>query len=126
MKCLLVLMSAVVLCGVLSGCSDKYESAMEDQIGYMKEMNSILASVKDDASAEAARPRIEAVVEKMNALAERMQKIGKPSKEREAELKKKYEAQLKEVTGELMGNMMKLMSHPELQEAFKGMKKPKL
>lgn len=104
------LAAAVALVVLVSGCKDKYEAAMDELIGYLKEANSVLAGVKDEASVEAAKPKLKKLGEQMTSLGERIKGMEKPSKEREAQLQKKYETEVQNVMKDMMGHMMRLMS----------------
>lgn len=112
----------------LSGCgsSDPHEQAIVEMIDTMEEMSGILATVTDEASAEAAKPKLEAVSKRMQASKDNMEKIGKPDKAKEEALKEKYEERMKEVMGKMMKESMRVMMNPEfnkvLADAMKGAK----
>ncbi len=117
-------MAALAVVVLVSGCKDKYEAAMDEMLGCLKEMNGILAGVKDEASVAAAKPKLEKLGQRMKDLGERVKAMEKPSKEREEQLQKRYETEIQGVMKDLMGHMMRLMSikgAEELQKVFEKM-----
>lgn len=105
---------------IVSG-KDEYESAIKYQVGCLEEMNSILASVKDTASAKRAKPKLEAISKKMAAVSERMARTEFPSEEKWKELAKKYGLRARKARNEIMKNMARLRADPDLKDALDGM-----
>ena len=128
MKQVAVLMGLLALVVVMSGCGgDKDEQATREMIDCMRDMNSVLEGVKDKASAEAAKPKMEKIAKRMEALGKRAKEMGDPPKEREDELKKKYDKEMKEVMGNMMNNMQRLATiegGAELGKLFENIKMP--
>ncbi len=117
-------LAALAVVVLVSGCKDKYESATDEMLGCLKEVNAVLAGVKDEASVQAAKPKLEKLGERMKTLSERVKAMEKPSKEREEQLQKKYETEMQGVMKDLMGHMMRLMSikgAEDLQKVFEKM-----
>ena len=117
---------ALALVVTVSGCGDQYESAVEKQLGYMDELNSALGDIKDEASLTDAKTEVEAIVKKMKALADEMEKLPKPSKEKEEALEKKYKERMTETGKKIMTTMMKLQKSgikgvEEIGKAMSGM-----
>jgi hypothetical protein len=73
----------------------------------LDEMNSTLESVKDKSSADAAKPKLKSIAEKMKSIKERADKLGKDDKADE-EIKKKYEGQMKEKIEKMMKESMRV------------------
>jgi hypothetical protein len=90
-----------------AGCGDSPESLMQDTLSSMKEMSSVLQSVKDEASAKAAAP-------KLNAIGARMQELGKRGKamnlsqEQQTALMEKYKPQMEEAVKGMFPEMMRV------------------
>ena len=112
---------------VLVGCGDSHEAAMNDMIASMEKLNTILDGVQDEASAKAAKPKIEALSKQMDALGQRMEKLGEPSEAQQKELTAKFGKKMEKLGPKMIGNMMRISMNPQfaehLQEAMKGMNK---
>ena len=103
-KCIGLGLALVLLCGV-SGCgSSEAEEAAKDLIATMNELTAILNGIKDDASADAAIPKIEKQAEKMSVLNRKM-KLNKLTAEEDKKLEEKYRAQVAEAGKKLAGAM---------------------
>src|SRR5678815_1392251 len=50
--------TAVVMFLVCAGCGDSHEKLAGESVSTMKEMVSVLDSIKDEASAKAAKPKL--------------------------------------------------------------------
>ncbi|MCP4377663.1 MAG: hypothetical protein GY794_15995 [bacterium] len=109
-----LMLSLVPLIGC--GPSDPHEKAVVDMMDCMEEMADVLATVTDEASAEEAKPKLEAVAERMQTLKKDMDKLGEPDKEKEEALKEKYEERMKEVTKKMMKENMRVMMNPKLNK----------
>ncbi|NDH05974.1 hypothetical protein EBX93_08615 [bacterium] len=102
----------------------KHESVIKSLISNLEEMASVLESVQDESSAQAAAPRITTIsgklVEQQKAMKE--MKVAKVEDER---LKKKYEEKLRAVTARLrtagMNAGFKGAKDPSFRDAIKKM-----
>ena len=74
----------------LIGCAVNYESTLQDSISIMNDMAEVLNTCKDKASAEAAIPKLESLLDDMLDLKETMEALGKPSDEDQKALMEKY------------------------------------
>jgi len=72
----------------------KHESVIKSLISNMEEMASVLESVKDESSAQAAAPRIVSITEKLLELQKTMKEL-KLDKVQDERLKNKYEEKLR-------------------------------
>jgi hypothetical protein len=107
----------MVSVGGLSGCAgDTHESLTREALDQMKEFVSIMDNVKDEASAQEAKPKLEALVTRMKELKKRADKLGKPSKEEDERLKKKYESEYKEVFPKLLQAAAKVRLYAPLRD----------
>ena len=113
MKHLLALASVVLLLS-LSGCNDSHEAVAGDSVSTMKEMTSILEGVKDQASAQSAKPKLKALMEKMESISQRQAKLAAPT---EAEIKAmdaKYGKEMEEVARKWQAQVMRVMFDPKI------------
>ena len=101
------------------GCGDSGDAVMTDTIATMEEMNQVLTGVKDEASAKAAAPKLEALGTRMKELEKRGNDLKMSPAERE-QLAEKYKAQLEKPVQELMQNMMRIAFNPELSKHIEG------
>ena len=74
---------------------DSHEALVAEMIQALGKTIDLLETVKDKKTAAEARPRLREAGQGMRALQQRSAKLGKPSPEKEEELKKKYEDKLK-------------------------------
>ena len=93
---------------------DSRDKVMEDQLGLMASMVGVLEGVTDKATAEKAKPEMKSLNTKAEAVKLRADKLGEPTEEEEKGLKEKYGAQMEEVGGKIMAQMMRLMAKPEV------------
>jgi hypothetical protein len=94
----------------LAGCgsSDSNEQALADTIACMDEMGATLATVKDKASAEAAKPIIEAAAKRLDSIKVRMKELSKPDAAQEKAMNEKYGERMKEAMGKMMKESMRV------------------
>lgn len=104
----------LVACG---GSVSDHDEAMEAQMDLMEEMVGILEGVTDKASAEKAKPEMEALGKKAQKLAEEIEKLPQPDQAELKRLQEKYQPRMEEFQKKAMEHMMKLMTYPELSEA---------
>lgn len=120
MKKTLALPVLVALLAV--GCaSDDAESLVKQTITAMDETTQAMATVKDDASAQAAVPRLRALAERRKKIEEKMATVKTPPPAEQAELQKKYAARLNEVTTGLMQEAMRVSTVPGGKAALEAM-----
>jgi hypothetical protein len=120
MKKTLALPVLVALLAV--GCaSDDAESLVKQTITAMDETTQAMATVKDEASAQAAVPRLRALAERRKKIEEKMATVKTPPPAEQAELQKKYAARLAEVTTSLMQEAMRVSTVPGGKAALEAM-----
>ena len=113
----------IAVAGVLlvSGCGKgepTHESVAEDMMDLLAKQVDIMEGITDAASAEAAKPKLDALLEELKELTEVAKKLGDPPKELEEELEKKYEPETKKLMERLMPVMMRLMADAEIQKVL--------
>jgi hypothetical protein len=112
-----------VLVALLStGCaSDDAESLVKQTVVVMEETTRAMATVKDEASAREAVPRLRALAERRVKLEAKMAAVKVPAPAEQAELQKKYAARLTEATTQLMQEAMRVNAVPGGQVALEAM-----
>ena len=94
MKRIVGLCFAFVLTAGVAIAADTHESLVKELLGTLKDAVGVLKTVKDEKSAKDAEPKVTKVSAQMSDLKNRMEKIGKPTKEQEDELQKKYKTEM--------------------------------
>jgi hypothetical protein len=79
---------------VTTGCGDSHEAITVDTVRTLEEYAQILESVQDDASAEAAIPRVTAIGEQLASLKRRAASMGEAPKEIRDVIHEKYSKKL--------------------------------
>jgi hypothetical protein len=107
---------------LVAGCTpDDAESLVKQTVAVMDETTQALATVKDEASARAAVPRLEALVRRRKLIEEKITTVKTPPQAEQVELQKKYAARLAEVTAQLMQEAMRVSAVPGGQVALDAM-----
>ena len=120
MKKILALPVLVAL--LATGCaSDDAESLVKQTITAMDETTQAMATVKDEASAQAAVPRLRALAERRKKIEEKMATVKTPPPAEQAELQKKYAQPLSAATTRLMQEAMRVSSVPGGRAAIDAM-----
>ena len=112
----------VLVALLVAGCTpDDAESLVKQTVAVMDETAQALATVKDEASARAAVPRLEALVRRRKLIEEKITTVKTPQQAEQIELQKKYAARLAEVTAQLMQEAMRVSAVPGGQVALEAM-----
>lgn len=111
---------AVLSIAFFNGCdrAPTHDSVMEDSVTVMEDLAKVMATVKDEASAAAAKPKLKELSDKMKTLKAESDKMAKPSKEKEDELKKKYEDRMTKAMTSLFGESMRIGMDPKLKSVL--------
>ena len=135
--------TAVVLALVLAGCGGKeeagapapppppkasggeHEDVMKSMVAVFGDYAATLATVKDKATAEAAKPKLQGLALRMQAVQKRMEALGEPPEAEKQRLKEKYETAMAEATQKMMAESMRVAMTPGandvLREVFQSM-----
>src|SRR5262245_57340205 len=81
--------------------TEKHEKLIKDMIKGLDDLTAALESIKDDESATAGAKKINAVCDRFDKLADEAKKLEKLPKEKDEELKKKFEKDLKKSVTQL-------------------------
>jgi hypothetical protein len=101
-------LALVLVCGV-SGCgSSAAEQTMKDTIAAENELADIMEGIKDDASAEAAIPKMEKVGERMKEIVRKVKSL-KMTKDEEKKLQEKYKPEMEKMQERLKNATMNLV-----------------
>ena len=114
-----ILVLFMTLSFISCGGADTHDSVMNESLTLMDKIGAEMKKVTDKASAEKSKPTLEALVADMNTLKKRVDALGKPNAEQEAELKKKYDEKMKKALESFMGGMMKANMDPEISQVLK-------
>ena len=110
---------ALMLVLLAAACGgDTHEKVAEDKINLIEQIADILEDVTDDASADAAAKRIEALAGEMKAVNERAKALGDPTPELNKQLEEKYKPRTQKILGRIMAVAEKVQEYPVLQEAM--------
>jgi hypothetical protein len=85
---------AAALLLTTTGCGDSHEAITVDTIRILDEYAQVLESVQDDATAEAAIPRVTAIGDQLASLKRRAASMGEAPKEIREAIHEKYSKQL--------------------------------
>src|SRR5262245_54289022 len=116
MKRLLGLTSILMLLALCPGCGgDTHEKLAAKAIDTMKEMCTVLDGVKDEESAKAAKGKLKSLMETLDDLNKRQEKLPKPT---DAEIKamEAKSSEMMEVQQKFMGHMMRIAADPKLRD----------
>ncbi|MDJ0926635.1 MAG: hypothetical protein QNJ73_03205 [Gammaproteobacteria bacterium] len=113
-----LMVAGVALLIASCGGVDSYEDAVNAQTEIMMEMLEILEGVDDEASAEKAAGRIEALGTQLAEIAKQMQEMPRPSIEELQEIGEQQRARTMEIQQKAVPQMMKLAQYPALREAW--------
>ena len=94
----------------ISGCGDSHESLMRQQISAMNEAADILATIKDKSSAEAAKPKMKKIGEKLGDLKNRIDRLEKLSESKKVAFESKFKDQLVGAPKRLTDEQLRLIS----------------
>ncbi len=106
----------VTLCFFLGGCGDTHDSITQEMLAKFNELNTVLDGVKDEDSAKAAAPKVEAISTQLKEIQTRGSKLGKPSDTDQKAMRDKYEKQMQEAVGKLMQNAARIQMQPDLRK----------
>ncbi|QOV90026.1 hypothetical protein [Humisphaera borealis] len=116
----LVIAFAVLSLALVVGCdrAPTHESVMEQQVTTMEDVAKLLTTVTDEASANSAKPKLKELSEKLKAVKAEADKIAKPTKEKEDELRKKYEERITKAMSAWLMEMGRIGRDPKLRSVL--------
>lgn len=96
---------------LLSGCGGgeaTHESIVKDSIALLADQADIVATITDEASAEAARPELEALAERMKKLSQQATQLGEPPARIKLELEEAFRERVREPLARLQAELGRL------------------
>jgi len=114
-------------CGVLvlvafaGGCGGKSEREQlkEQEIATMNEAVDVLETIKDEESAKAAAPKLMEIAGRVKDLKKQQNALGKPSKDEQEKLNKKFDNDRKAAHDRLVHEMVRIQRIPGAPDALK-------
>lgn len=100
---------------------DTFESVVTDMMASLKKGTDTLKSVKDEKSAKDAKPALTKVGEDMQKLSARAQKLGKPTKEQEDALEKKFKGQMETHVKDFQSEAARVAKEPWGKDLLKAL-----
>lgn len=117
-----ILALPVLVALLLAGCApDDAESLVKQTVAVMDETAQAMATIKDEASAKAAVPRLQALARRRKLIEEKITTVKTPPQAEQIELQKKYAARLSEVTAQLMQESVRVSAVPGGTDALDAM-----
>lgn len=108
-----ILALPVLVALLMAGCApDDAESLVKQTVTVMDETARAMATIKDEGSARAAVPRLQALARRRKLIEEKITTVKTPSPADQVELQKKYAARLSEVTAQLMQEAVRVSAVP--------------
>lgn len=99
--------------GSSSGSSTgSYDAAADQTVKAMKEFGDILESVTDKASAEAAKPKLEALAKRLGDIVMAVAKLGPPSDQQAGRTEEKMRAGLQSMSSRVTGYIERIITSP--------------
>lgn len=109
----------ILVLGICSGCGDTRDKVAADGVAVMKELVTTLESVKDGASAKAAKSKLASLGEKMKAIQKRQEKLPAITKEEQDALGAKHGKEMMELQEKLMQTFLRVGLDPAIQAELK-------
>lgn len=107
---------SLLLVLVCPGCGgDTRESLTAEGMATMKDLIATFETVKDQASAKAAKPRLTTLSQQLNRLQERQAKLPQPTEAETKALVSKHGKEMEELQRKLAGVMMRIQLDPGIQ-----------
>ena len=111
---------SLVVCCFASGCGggDSHESLAVEGQGVMKQMVAVLDTVKDEPSANAAKPKLKGLVEKLNDINARQAKLPAPTEAEVKAIGEKHDKEMEEIGLKFQAHALRINFDPKLSTVF--------
>jgi hypothetical protein len=97
---------AIALCA--SGCGDSHEAVTREMLSAQQELCAVLDTVADDASAQAALPRVKEISDRLQSLRRRSDALGPPPAEIRVSLYARYKKEMLETEAAVQRHFARL------------------
>lgn len=125
----LVTTCTLMLLMLCTGCGDSHESLAAESVSAMKELIAAMDTVKDEASATSAKPRLKSIMERLNDINARQAKLPMMTEPQMKAIEAAHGKEMEELQEKMVGHMMRIMLDPKiaavLQDLDSVMKKGK-
>lgn len=88
---------------------DSHEQIVVDMLAAIKDATKALAKVQDVQSGKEAKPDLEKIAARMGEISKRVEKMGRPTKEQEADLEKKFKTAVDEAVKDFQNEIQRLL-----------------
>ncbi len=88
---------------------DSHEQIVVDMLAAMRDASKILAKVQDAQTGKEAKPELQKIAHRIGEINKRLEMMGAPSKEQEAELEKKFKTAVDEAVKDFQGEIQRLL-----------------
>lgn len=119
MKRLLALSTMLMLMAGPGCGGDTHESLAAEVVPVMREMADTISTIKDEATAKAAKPKLERIAAKMKDLNTRREKLPAPTEAQTKAMIEKYGKEMEAAQRKMMGSLMAISGDPKIQEVLK-------
>jgi hypothetical protein len=100
----------------LAGCGgDSHDSAMTDFLDVMEQVSSVLADVKDQATAKAAALKLKELRVQVQAIKKRMADLGDPSKQEQEQLMEKHKDRREKIKDDIKRLTLAIRAKPDFR-----------
>ncbi len=106
----------IVLALGCSGAAPTHQDLFDQMMGSMDQMGTIFAGITDEASANAAKPKMEALAKTINDIKEKGKALGDPPPDLKAKLDKLLAEKQKEMQAKMMTFMMNAAQNPKIMQ----------
>jgi len=116
-SCLLAILSIII------GCKSEptRDSVAAESVDTIEQLVVVLKSIQDEASAQAARPKLKELSDKFRQLQAQEKQLGEATKEQRDELKK-YDTRNEKALKEMIDQNARIRSDPKLSGALDELK----
>ena len=118
---LLALLLPVAGCGDSADAATTHEGVARQIAGTIEEMVEVLDGVTDEATAEAAKAKMEDFGARFKALAERVEELGEPDPATVERLNAEMESTMQKLTARMQDLAAKAMSNPHVRDVLEAL-----
>lgn len=102
----------------LTGCGDSHEAVADQTVAALNDLNEVLAGVTDKATADAAKPKIDAAAKQLGELKARAEALGQPSDSVEKDVESQYGVKAAAAVETLRQHILRISVDPMVRQAI--------
>jgi hypothetical protein len=114
-----IILAALALLVLASGCSDSHESLTKDAIAVVNETADVLATIKDSPTADAAKPKLKELGDRWRDNQQRRAAKKRISAKELARLERQYGAQMEAATKRYLAEVVRVRKVDGGEEALR-------